>query len=215
MKKKFAVGNINIVLVVLMFIESVWAYFRLPERVASHWGPTGQVDGYMSKFGGSFFMPILVLVVFLLLLIIPRIDPKKQNIAKFQHIFDLFITVFLLYMIYIYSLTLYFNIGHTFDFTRAILPPFGVLFYFLGWMLPQAEPNWSIGIRTAWTMSSDVVWRKTHQLGGTLFKISGVLALVGLLLPAEAFLFVFIPVIASSFYLVVYSYLEFAKLKKG
>jgi uncharacterized membrane protein len=37
------------------------------------------------------------------------------------------------------------------------------------------EPNWFLGIRTPWTLSSDTVWRKTHRTGAWLFVIGGVL----------------------------------------
>jgi len=67
--------------------------------------------------------------------------------------------------------------------------------------------------RTPWTLSSDTVWHKTHDLGGKLFKISGVLALIGFFLGQFAAYFALIPVLASAIYLVVYSYLEFAKEK--
>lgn len=201
---------INIAIIGLAFIESIWAYTRLPEKVASHWDAAGQVNGYMGKFGGAFFMPLLTLSIFILFSFVPKIDPRN-NIAKFKDIFNIFITVFLLYMLYIHTLSIAFNLGHTFDFTRAILPSMGVLFYFIGWMLPRAEPNWFIGIRTPWTLSSDIVWEKTHELGGKLYKIAGVLTLIGFIVPKYAFLFVLIPIIVVSIYLVVYSYIEFTK----
>lgn len=205
---------LNLFLIILTFIEAVWAYTRLPEKVASHWNAQGQVDGYMGRFGGAFFVPLLVLGIYLLFLVLPKIDPRKQNVAKFIGVFNSFITAFLLFMIYIYSLTIVFNLGYEFDFTRAVLPAFGVLFYFIGWMLPQAKPNWFIGIRTPWTLSSDEVWSKTNALGGKLFKASGVLALIGLILPKYAFLFVLVPIIANSIYTVIYSYLEYKKIEK-
>lgn len=211
--KKNKVLVSNFIIVILMFINSIWVYSRLPEKVASHWDTQGQVNGYMSRFGGAFFMPFLILGIFLFLMVIPNLDPKK-NIAKFKDVYNIFITIFLLYMFYIHSLTLAFNLGHKFDFTRAILPAFGVLFYYIGWMLSKARPNWFIGIRTPWTLSSDTVWGKTHILGGKLFKISGILALFGFFLPKYSFFFILIPVIASSIYLVVYSYFEFKNLKK-
>jgi uncharacterized membrane protein len=207
--------TINLFLIILFFIEAIWAYSRLPERVATHWNAQGQVDGYMGRFGGTFFVPLLVLGIYLLFLIIPRIDPKRKNIAQFIDIFNRFITALLLFMLYIYSLTIVFNLGYTFDFTKVILPAFGALFYFIGWMLPKAKPNWFIGIRTPWTLSNDEVWVKTHMLGGKLFKISGVLVFLGLLLSKYAYLFVLVPIIVSSIYTVVYSYLEYKRIEKN
>jgi uncharacterized membrane protein len=71
--------------------------------------------------------------------------------------------------------------------------------------------NWFIGIRTPWTMSSELVWKKTHVLGGKLFKISGAIAVLGIFGLYSIYLVV-VPLIASALYLVVYSYLEYQKL---
>ena len=81
-------------------------------------------------------------------------------------------------MLYIYALTLLWNLGYTdFGMSRAMLPAMGLLFIFIGYMLRKAKRNFFIGIRTPWTLSSDKVWDETHRLGAILFMISGVLAL--------------------------------------
>jgi uncharacterized membrane protein len=50
------------------------------------------------------------------------------------------------------------------------------------------EPNWFVGIRTPWTLSSDTVWRKTHRTGGWLMVIGGLVLVVGAFLPHSTFL---------------------------
>jgi len=82
-------------------------------------------------------------------------------------------------------------------------------------LLEKSERNWFIGIRTPWTMSSDKIWHKTHILGGKLFKIAGIIAIIGIFFGKIAFFFIIIPMILFAIYLVVYSYLEYRKLKKN
>jgi uncharacterized membrane protein len=94
-------------------------------------------------------------------------------------------------------------------------PAMAVLFYYCGVLVENAEKNWFIGIRTPWTLSSDSVWKKTHKLGGKLFKINGVIALLGMLFGQWAFFFVIVPAIFVSFYTILYSYLEYQKEKKS
>jgi uncharacterized membrane protein len=65
-----------------------------------------------------------------------------------------------------------------------------------------------IGIRTPWTLTSDRVWDKTHRLGGTLFKIAGVLSLGGIVFPLYAIYFVIAPVLLAALAVTVYSYRE-------
>ena len=49
---------------------------------------------------------------------------------------------------------------------------------YTGVLLTQAKPNWFVGIRTPWTLSSETVWERTHAIGGPLFVVSGVVLLV-------------------------------------
>jgi uncharacterized membrane protein len=88
---------------------------------------------------------------------------------------------------------------------------FGMLFIYLGFLLEHAEPNWFVGIRTPWTLSSESVWKKTHRLGGKLFKIAGVICLLGVLFQDYAIWTIMVPILLVSFYVVVYSYIEFQK----
>ena len=50
----------------------------------------------------------------------------------------------------------------------------------------QIRSNFMMGIRTPWTLSSDLAWEKTHRLGGWLFMVAGALMIVGSwFLPAD------------------------------
>jgi uncharacterized membrane protein len=53
----------------------------------------------------------------------------------------------------------------------------GSLMLVIGNLLPKVQRNWFIGIRTPWTISSDVSWRRTHRLAGWLFVASGTVVL--------------------------------------
>ncbi len=55
----------------------------------------------------------------------------------------------------------------------------GLLFVYCGFFLEKVEPNWFAGIRTPWTLSSPAVWKKTHILGGKLFKLAGIVSCAG------------------------------------
>ena len=186
----------------------------MPEKVASHWNSKGEVDGYMSKFWGIFLMPILSIVLLVLFVLFPKIDPLKKNITKFKKYYEWFIVLFILFLFYIYIITLIWNLGYKFNMTAAIIPAFGILFFYIGILTENAKRNWFIGIRTPWTLSNDEVWEKTHKLGGKLFKISGVIALLGILFQKYAIYLFLIPVIFSALYSSIYSFFEYRKQKK-
>lgn len=206
---------ISLIIIIISAIIGIYFYPRLPEKIASHWNTQGEVNGYMPKFWGVFLMPMISAVMWLIFLIIPKIDPKKENIEKFRKYFDRFIILLFLFLLYIYILTLYWNLGNQFDFIRFLLPVFAILFYFTGDLISKSEMNWTIGIRTPWTLSSETVWKKTHTLGGKLFKASAIITLVGLFFPSIAFWFTIIPVIIFSIFIIAYSYFAFRKEKAG
>ncbi|MDD1658893.1 MAG: SdpI family protein [Methanomicrobiales archaeon] len=198
-------------ILVLTFAVGIIAYPFMPDLMASHWGFSGEVNGYMPKIWGLFLVPVISAGLALLLLFIPRLDPLRENIEKFRETYELFIIVMLLFLLYLQVLTITWNLGIRFNITQLLSPAMAALFYACGILIGKAKRNWFIGIRTPWTLSSDRVWDKTHAIGGRLFKIAGVLALGGILLPGLAWLFLLGPVLLISVYLVVYSYLEFRK----
>lgn len=202
----------TIIIVLLMLIAATVAglllWNRLPDQMASHWNVKDQVDGYTSKFGGVFMLPLITLGMVLLFLVIPSIDPLKANIAQFRGAFNLFIVLMVAFMMYLYGLTLAWNLGYAgFRMSGAMLPAIGLLFVFLGFMMRQAKRNFFIGIRTPWTLSSDSVWNETHRVGAVLFMISGALAFIGGFFGGTiAFWFMFGPIIGSTIFLLIYSY---------
>ncbi|MBT3712650.1 MAG: SdpI family protein, partial [Anaerolineae bacterium] len=86
-----------------------------------------------------------------------------------------------------------------------------LLFLLVGYMLRKAKRNWFIGIRTPWTLSSDTVWDKTHQLAGKLFIASGILAMLGVFFGDNAVWFTLIPILGTTLWLFIYSYLLYQK----
>ena len=206
--------KIVLAMIVLGFLVGIFFYDQFPDRVASHWGSGGQVDGYMSKFWGTFLMPVMLTFMLGMFMLIPKIDPLKANVAKFRQHFDNFVILISAFMFYIYLLTVVWNLGTEFNMSRMLMPSFAILFYYIGILLEHAKRNWFIGIRTPWTLSSDKVWDKTHKRGAKLFKAVALLALVGAVFPLYMMQVVVFPMLFIALYLVVYSYFEYQKEKK-
>jgi uncharacterized membrane protein len=208
---------IVLILIVAATLAGLLFWNQLPEQMASHWNVNDQVDGYISKLWGVLMMPLLTLGIFLLFLVIPAIDPLKANIAKFRETFNLFVLLFVAFMLYIHGLTLAWNLGYSnFKMSTSMLPAIGLLFIFLGFIFRKAKRNFFIGIRTPWTLSSDTVWDKTHQLGAIFFMASGVLTILGGFFGGlRAFWFLFVPLIGSTIFLLIYSYVLYQRETKA
>lgn len=208
---------IGLILIVAATLAGLLLWNRLPDPMASHWNINDRVDGYTSRVTGVLMLPLMTLGLFLLFLAIPSIDPLKANIAQFRGAFNLFIVFLVAFMVYLYGLTLAWNLGYTgFRMSGAMLPAIGLLFIFIGFMMRQARRNFFIGIRTPWTLSSDRVWNETHRLGAILFMISGALAVVGGFFGGTtAFWLMFAPIIATTVFLLVYSYVLYQRETKA
>ena len=60
------------------------------------------------------------------------------------------------------------------------------MFIVIGNYLPKVRPNYMVGIRTPWTLTSDLSWDRTHRIGGRLFVLEGVVFIIlGLVRPAS------------------------------
>lgn len=209
-------SEIAILFVILLsFAIGIYIYPQMPQIIASHWNIQGQVDGYMPRFWGVFLMPIITLGMYLLFILVPKIDPLRKNINKFRKYFDNFIFLIILFLFYVYLLTIIWNKGVRFNMSQMIVPSLGIIFYYSGVLIENTKRNWFIGIRTPWTLSSDSVWERTHKKAGILFKIAGIIALLGIIFHKYAFLFIFFPIILVTIYTIVYSYIEYQKEKHG
>jgi uncharacterized membrane protein len=195
----------------ITFILTLAIYPAVPDRVVSHWNAAGQADGYMSKIWGLYLIPLIMTGFVALLAVLPRIDPYKKNYEKFGNWYEGFILLFILFMLAIQVQIILWSTGY--QISPNLIMPFliGTLFIYLGFLLGHAEQNWFVGIRTPWTLSSATVWKKTHEIGGKLFKIAGVISCIGVLAGEFAMWFILVPVLAVAVYTVMYSYFEYQK----
>ena len=205
---------VGVLLIVLCLIAGIYLYPNMPSEMPSHWNTKGEVDDYMPKFWGLFLMPMIIAVMLVLFTVLPNIDPVRKNLKDFKVYYENFIILVIIFLFYIYLLTLFASIGVIFDMTTMIMPALGFLMYFIGGILEKTKPNWFIGIRNPWTLSNKKVWEKTHRRGSVLFKATGLLTIIGMLFHEDAYLFLLIPLLFSVVYLFIYSYLEYKKEKK-
>jgi uncharacterized membrane protein len=203
---------LSLVIILLPFLFGSFVYEKMPEQMASHWNVNDEVDGYMSRFWGVFMMPLTSAFILALFLLLPNIDPLKENILAFRKEFNLFILITLIFLAYIWLLTILWNLGYTsFKMGSAILPALGFLFFVIGYVIRKAKRNWFIGIRTPWTLSSDAVWAEIHRIGGTLFMLSGFFAIMGVFFGAYGVWFTLVPLLSSTLFLYVYSYILYQR----
>ena len=204
---------LSVAMVLLAFATAIYFEPLMPSKMASHWNWQGNVDGYMNKGFALFFFPFLMIALNFLFYFIPKIDPQKKNIEKFWNSYDSFILIFNIFMFYIYSITIIWNMGFNVNMNAVLMPAMAVLFYACGDLMKNSKMNYSIGIKLPWTLANEGVWDKTHKLGEKLFKLTALITFLGVFFSQYAMWFLFIPLMISIVYLFVYSYLEYQKVK--
>jgi len=125
------------------------------------------------------------LLIYGLLLLVQRIDPKKKNYEAFISSFYKIRFVVSLFMTVITGLFIASNIGIVINETKIIRVTTFLLFAVIGNYLYSVKPNWFIGFRTPWTIDNETVWRKTHQFGAKVMVVSSIIGLIISLIPQK------------------------------
>ncbi|MBU5689655.1 MAG: SdpI family protein [Candidatus Aenigmatarchaeota archaeon] len=198
-------------IIIFTFLITIYFYTYIPDIIESHWDLNGNVNGYMKKASGLLLIPIIMIFSTMMFFTLPKIDPLKENIKKFRNYYYWFIIIFCLFMLIIQLHLILWNVG--FKINPKIIISFccSALFFYVGILLGKTKRNWFIGIRTPWTLSSDYVWEKTNKLGGMIFKMLSILCLISILF--EEYYILFVPIIISAIFLVIYSYFVYKKSK--
>jgi uncharacterized membrane protein len=111
-------------------------------------------------------IPAVILVMTGLFTVLPKVDPRRENYAKFLSTYWLIANAVIVFMLIAHGMIIATGLGYSVKIDRLMPIGVGLLFIVLGNYLTRVEPNWFVGIRTPWTLSSDTVWRKTHRMGG-------------------------------------------------
>jgi len=162
---------------------------RLPDEIPINWGLDGEVS-YGRKIN-LLYISGLAPVLAIMFMLLPKIDPRRKNYKKFRGFYDafaLFMMVFLLALVcLIISESL--NPGRI-NVVTAIVAAIGLLFVFLGNIMPKFKSNFFAGIRTPWTILNSTVWNKTHRLAGYLFFFGGICIIALAFVLSDTILFV-------------------------
>lgn len=187
----FAGAVCGILTLLPMVMTTVAVLWFLPETIPVHYGFSGQVDRWGSKYE-SFIFPGISLVFGTVMLLAAWSAARSPGKDGEQSIRILLIagnagmavfnamTIFFLYLFWaqVEHLSGVPEIG-----LRILLAVIVVLLLILGAAMPQVKQNAWFGIRTKWTMQSAAVWKKSQRFGGKLFMAAALLCLASLALP--------------------------------
>lgn len=199
---------------------ALWLNGVLPQDilVPVHWGVDGVADRLAPRDQALMLflvIPGVGLLLTLLFCLLPRIEPLRENLMRGQRAY---LTAWIgaqamlaLVAVGLALVTVRSTSAASPDvdlFVRVIIAGAGVLIMFLGDAMPKTRPNFFLGVRTPWTLSSDLAWERANRLGGRLMVLVGLWGVIAaFLLNGLALAFaISAPLIAAVLIACVYSY---------
>jgi len=198
MKKSNAIPWWGWLVWIVAVVVGIVAYNYIPTQVPTHFNLAGEANQFGPRLVAVLVEPAIMIGIILLWHVLWRIDPKKRNYETFWSTYRYIGGVIVVFIGLMYLSTLghllnIASVGMLLQFGPTI---FGIVILLLANVLPRLQPNWWIGIRTPWTLSSEESWNRTHRLAGHLGIPTGVL--MAILIPI--ILWVLVTVVASYFY---------------
>lgn len=205
----------GLVIVALMLAWAVWSYPRLPAEVPTHWNWRGEITDTRGK-SFTFLLPAMAFAMWLLLPLLRRIDPRRDNYERFDDTFWLLVNGMVMFVAVVHVLLVGVGLGWPVQGDQVIMLAVGAMLLLLGNYLPRVRSNWWVGIRTPWTLENEDVWRATHRVAGWTFVAGGALTMIAALLPAELRLSIAFPaMMAAALIPVAYSYYSWRRFQRG
>jgi len=202
-KKQLIISSI---LILLPILAGLILWNRLPDTIATHWGPDGAADGWSSKTFAVMGLPLFLLAVHWFGLWLTSSD--KHNANQTAKAIQLMLWICPVISI-LGSSALYCSaLGIHLNMVTLPAALMGILFIVIGNYLPKCKHNYTIGIKLPWTLASEENWNATHRFAGKVWVIGGVGFFLLMLIPEEK-TFVFTLIIMAILVLIptVYSYL--------
>lgn len=211
-KNKWALLITSLVILLPIVVGLVF-WEELPERMVTHWGVSGEADGWSNRSVAVFAMPLFLFVCHWVCVLCTARDDKYHDISK--KVFRVVIWICPIVSIAT-SGVIYFNgLGSITGPNSVMYVMVGFLFVILGNYLPKCKQNFVIGIRVKWAMENEENWNATHRFAGKIWMIGGVLTIACLLFPEPISLCVFLSIVVVLLLLSVgYSYYYYTKTNK-
>jgi len=147
-------------------------------QVPIHWGADGQPNGYASPLVAFGLTPLITVGVVALFWVIPRIEPRAQNLARSS---GAYLTLWIGLVVFCGLLQLVIvlaGLGIGLEMNAVVGVAVGGLFVVIGNVLSTVRSNFLVGVRTPWTLTSERSWQKTHRVVGWAFVVIGLVTML-------------------------------------
>jgi uncharacterized membrane protein len=182
-------------------------------RVAIHWDANGHANGYADAFWAFLLVPLITVGISTVLALVPSIEPRRRNLNRSATAYSATWISGVLLMAACQAVVVLSAVGEARADAMVRLLPAGVglLLMILGNYLGKVRSNFFFGIRTPWTLSSELSWNRTHRLGGRVLFVLGLVAVATPLFPSAGVVALGAGLPAALIFLVAYSYVQWRR----
>ena len=170
----------GVVVTVSMLAISAFAWCNLPAgaEVPVHWNASGEVDRYASKSEGLLLLPLVSAGLYALLMLIVKIEPRILNLKQSAKAFTAVSVCVGGVLLLSHAIIVAVASGLAINAAAVVAVAVGVLFVVTGNYMGKIRSNFTFGVRTPWTLSSELSWNKTNRLAGKSLMALGLLTLI-------------------------------------
>jgi uncharacterized membrane protein len=201
----------ELVLIILALLPVLYLFMNwnlLPESIPVHFDLKGNPNGY----GSRWVYVVMPVGLYLLMLVLPKIDPRKANYDVFEGSYYKLRLILGIFFGMI-TVSVIWGIVNNSNSIQKFMPlSMFFLFMLIGNYLGNIRPNYFVGIKVPWTLNNDEVWTRTHKMAGKLW-FWGSLVGMALYFVVDKMEYVFIPLLVILVVVpIVYSYVIYKKI---
>ena len=174
------------IITLLPMLAGILLWNKLPDTVATHFGSSGEANGWSSKAFAVFGLPTFLFIIHIFCVAVTLNDPKKRNIGKMM--FNVIFWIVPVCSIIANGSTIAYALGIKVDFNLVVGGMIGILFLVLGNYMSKNQQNYTVGIKLPWTLNSEENWNKTHRLASKLWVAAGIVFLLNIFLRSDVIL---------------------------
>ena len=160
-------------------------------------------------FGGAglIIIPVMLGMHFLCFWLDKKINARHQDYEQSEVIKNIMYWIIPGISLFVSAMMIALFYGFEISIPAIVAPLMGIMFIFIGNYMPKSRRNFTFGIKTMWTLSTDANWNATHRLSGKLWFVCGIICMACAFLPAKLFIPAFIVILLTIIVVpLVYSY---------
>jgi uncharacterized membrane protein len=177
---------VSVVLTVLTSAVTLYIVELAPDLLADqvpvHWNAAGVADKLVPRAEAAPYLmigPLSMFAMCLLTVLLPWLSPKPFDVERFRNTYYYIMGLVVLLFAYIQGVLLLASLRQPpLDPVKLLIAGIFLFFALLGNCLGKVRRNFWMGVRTPWTLASEVVWDRTHRVAAWLYTAVGVVGCV-------------------------------------